>query len=168
MGRTLGPDDTMITNEEGTVSDRTAPAEPLFSLRTFIDTADRLGELRLGDDLDDADVVRLLRGKPSRWAAAARDHPVRPVDTAPLLANQVAGADVDLLAFPVPRWHAHDGGRFIGTGCLALTGYPPDDFVAGRVTLQDRIHPDDRDIAHYPGKHPDIRVTCKRDRAFHL
>ena len=36
----------------------------------------------------------------------------------------------------------------VGTGCLALTGYPPDDFVAGRVTLQDRIHPDDRDIAH--------------------
>ena len=36
----------------------------------------------------------------------------------------------------------------VGTGCLALTGYPPDDFVAGRVTLQDRIHPDDRDIAN--------------------
>jgi 4-hydroxy-3-polyprenylbenzoate decarboxylase len=80
--------------------------------------------LRLGDDLDDAGVVAALRGKPSTWAARAADFPVEPVDVAPLLANEVPGERVNLLDFPVPRWHADDGGRYIGTGCFVVTSDP--------------------------------------------
>ena len=31
-----------------------------------------------------------------------------------------------------------------------------------------RLRRNDRDIAEHPGKYPDVRVACKRDRAFHL
>ncbi|GAA1322429.1 UbiD family decarboxylase, partial [Pseudonocardia xinjiangensis] len=110
--------------------------------------------LRLGDDLDDAALVDALRGKPSRWAAAAPDFPVEPVDTAPLLANEVPGDQVDLLEFPVPRWHEHDGGRFIGTGCFVVTSNPETGVHNGgcyRMEVQD----DGRGttIAAVPGKH---------------
>jgi 3-polyprenyl-4-hydroxybenzoate decarboxylase len=30
--------------------------------------------------------------------------------------NVYHGDDIDLLKFPVPRWHERDGGRYIGTG----------------------------------------------------
>ena len=115
----------------------------------------RLGHtLRLGADLDDAGVVAALRGKPSRWAAAAGDHPVRPVDDAPLLANEVPADRVNLLDFPVPRWHEHDGGRFVGTGCFVVTSDPETGKHNGgcyRMEVQD----DGRSttIAAVPGKH---------------
>jgi UbiD family decarboxylase len=195
---------------EVTVPDLATPAEPLFSLRRFIEDIDRVGELRrvtgadwdleigavaelsyrsrrpmallfdaipgyptgriltgstgsarrlgytlrFGDDLDDAGVVRRLRGMPSRWAAAARDFPVLPVDDAPLLANRVEAADVDLLAFPVPRWHEHDGGRFIGTGCLVVTSDPATGVTNGgcyRMEVADGGR--SATVAAVPGKH---------------
>jgi UbiD family decarboxylase len=118
-------------------------------------SARRLGHtLRLGDDLDDAGLVAALRGKPSVWAAAAADFPVEPVRDAPLLANEVPGDRVDLLAFPVPRWHDHDGGRFIGTGCFVVTSDPDTGKHNGgcyRMEVQD----DGRTttVAAVPGKH---------------
>ena len=113
----------------------------------------RLGRtLRLGDDLDDVGLVAALRGKPSRWAAAAPDFPVREVSDAPLLANETR--EVNLLDFPVPRWHDRDGGRFVGTGCLVLTSDPDTGLHNGgcyRMEVQD----DGRSvtISAVPGKH---------------
>jgi 3-polyprenyl-4-hydroxybenzoate decarboxylase len=83
-----------------------------------------MSELRLGDGHTGESLIAALRGKPGAWAAAARDFPVLPVEDAPLLANEVPGDRVNLLDFPVPRWHEHDGGRFIGTGCLVVTSDP--------------------------------------------
>jgi UbiD family decarboxylase len=118
-------------------------------------SARRLGRtLRLGDDLDDAGVVDALRNQPSRWAAAAKDHPVEGVATAPFLQNVVEKDDVDLLAFPVPRWHADDGGRFIGTGCLVVTSDPETGVHNGgcyRMQVQDEGR--STTIAAVPGKH---------------
>jgi len=117
-------------------------------------SARRLGlTLRLGADHTDESLVEALRGKPSAWAAAAPDYPVLPVTDAPLLANQVTG-DINLLDFPVPRWHEHDGGRFIGTGCLVVTSDPETGVHNGgcyRMEVQD----DGRSvtIAAVPGKH---------------
>ncbi|WP_245607035.1 UbiD family decarboxylase [Pseudonocardia spinosispora] len=118
-------------------------------------SARRLGRtLRLGHDLDDAGVVEALRGRPSRWAAAASDFPVEIVDDAPLLANELTGDDIDLLAFPVPRWHAADGGRFIGTGCFVVTSNPDTGVHNGgcyRMEVQDEGR--SATIAAVPGKH---------------
>ncbi|MEJ3744416.1 UbiD family decarboxylase [Actinomycetes bacterium KLBMP 9797] len=118
-------------------------------------SARRLGHaLRLGADLDDAALVEALRGKPTEWAAGAARYPVRPVDDAPLLANEVPGDQVDLLAFPVPRWHAHDGGRYIGTGCFVVTSDPETGVHNGgcyRMEVQDEGR--SATIAAVPGKH---------------
>ncbi|HVV22949.1 MAG TPA: UbiD family decarboxylase [Pseudonocardiaceae bacterium] len=115
----------------------------------------RLGHtLRLGDDLDDAGVVAALRGKPSQWAAAAPDHPILPVTDAPLLANEVPGDRVNLLDFPVPRWHEHDGGREVGTGCFVVTSDPETGRHNGgcyRMEVQDEGR--SATIAAVPGKH---------------
>ena len=120
----------------------------------------RLGRtLRLGDDLDDVGVVDALRGKPSRWTAAARQFPVLPVEDAPLLANEVPGDKVDLLTFPVPRWHEHDGGRFIGTGCFVVTS-DPETGVHNGGCYRMEVTDEGRSVtlAVVPGKHGDQNI----------
>jgi UbiD family decarboxylase len=118
-------------------------------------SARRLGHLlNLGDEHTDATLVDALRGKPGQWSAAARDYPIRPVEDAPLLANEVPGDKVDLLSFPVPRWHSDDGGRFIGTGCLVVTSDPETGEHNGgcyRMEVQDNGR--SVTIAAVPGKH---------------
>lgn len=118
-------------------------------------SARRLGlTLGLGDDLDDAAVVAALRGKPSVWAATARDHPTETVTSSPLLDNVIEGRDVNLFDLPVPRWHAEDGGRFIGTGCLVITCDPETKDINGGCYRMEVVE-DGRSatIAAVPGKH---------------
>jgi UbiD family decarboxylase len=118
-------------------------------------SARRLGHtLNLGDEHTDATLVEALRGQPSRWSAAARNYPIAVVGDAPLLANEVPGDKVDLLSFPVPRWHGEDGGRFIGTGCLVVTSDPDTGVHNGgcyRMEVQDNGR--SATIAAVPGKH---------------
>lgn len=122
--------------------------------------AARLGRiLRLGEGLDDARLTAALRGKPGVWAATAADYPVREVDEAPLMENVVEGDDVNLLSFPVPRWHDGDGGRFIGTGCFVITSDPETGVHNGgcyRMQVQD----DGRatTIAAVAGKHGALNI----------
>jgi UbiD family decarboxylase len=97
-----------------------------------VSSARRLGlTLRLGTDLDDDALVQALRGKPNGWAQAAADHAPREVDDAPVRENVVEGPDVNLLDFPAPLWHEHDGGRYIGTGCIVFTNDPDTGQVNG-------------------------------------
>ncbi|HVA09994.1 MAG TPA: UbiD family decarboxylase, partial [Acidimicrobiales bacterium] len=87
-----------------------------------VSNARRLGlTLSLGDDLDDEGLVASLRGRPSAWQEGARNFPPHQVDTAPVFQNGGSGKDVDLLKFPVPRWHEADGGRYLGTGGVTVT-----------------------------------------------
>jgi UbiD family decarboxylase len=126
----------------------------------------RLGRtLRLGDDLDDRALVAALRGRPSTWEADAARFTARPVDRAPFLANHATGDDIDLLRFPVPRWHAQDGGRFIGTGCFVVTSDPETGSVNGgcyRMQVQDGGR--STTIAAVPGKHGAINIQKWFDR----
>ena len=46
------------------------------------------------------------------------------VSRGPVLENVERGDAVDLLRFPAPRWHKHDGGRYIGTGDLVIQRDP--------------------------------------------
>ena len=120
----------------------------------------RLGRtLRLGEDLDDKGLVAALRGKPSQWEAAAAHSLTRVVDDAPLLANQATGDDVDLLRFPVPRWHSRDGGRFVGTGCFVVTSDPDTGAVNGGCYRM-QVQEDGRTttIAAVPGKHGALNI----------
>ncbi|MGH3662424.1 MAG: UbiD family decarboxylase [Micromonosporaceae bacterium] len=115
----------------------------------------RLGlTLRAGADCDDSELVRRLRGRPSQWLAQAERFPPRTVTEAPVLRNRVAGPDVDLLSFPTPRWHAADGGRYIGTGCAVFTSDPDTGAVnAGAYRMEVVDDGATATVNAVPGKH---------------
>jgi UbiD family decarboxylase len=61
----------------------------------------------------------------------------------PILQNVREGADVNLNQFPTPRWHEHDGGRYIGTADMVITRDPDAGWVnfgTYRVMIQDERH----------------------------
>ena len=89
------------------------------------------------------------------WRRKVRNfQPVEPeyVKDAPIFENRVEKG-IDLEAFPIPRWHELDGGRYIGTDDLVITQDPEEGWVnAGtyRVMLQG---PDAVALYISPGKH---------------
>ena len=81
--------------------------------------------------------------------------PLKPLDVAhgPVTENVESGDKIDLLKFPTPRWHEHDGGRYIGTGCLVIMEDPDEKWTnvgTYRVCIHDR---DTLGIWISPGKH---------------
>ncbi len=69
--------------------------------------------------------------------------PIPPVvvKDGPALENVLEGDKIDVLAFPAPKWHADDGGRYIGTECLVIVKDPDSDWVnlgTYRVMVHDR------------------------------
>jgi UbiD family decarboxylase len=114
----------------------------------------RLGTcLRFSTDLTDQELVQALRGRPLYWETNARRFPPRVVPDGPVNENVLEGAAVDLSRFPVPLWHEHDGGRYIGTGCSIITCDPDTgetNVGAYRCMLQDERS---LTIQIIPGKH---------------
>jgi 4-hydroxy-3-polyprenylbenzoate decarboxylase len=83
------------------------------------------------------DLVRFWR----RYMKEAKTIPPRTVPTGAVLENVSEGSDVDLLKIPTPRWHEHDGGYFIGTGCMVIMKDPETGWInygAYRVQVHDR------------------------------
>jgi 4-hydroxy-3-polyprenylbenzoate decarboxylase len=81
--------------------------------------------------------------------------PIEPkiVKDSPLFENVQKGGAVDLLKFPVPRWHELDGGRYIGTDDLVVTRDPEEGWVnvgTYRVMIHGRDH---MGLHMSPGKH---------------
>ena len=75
------------------------------------------------------------------------------VATAPFFENAQKGKDIDVLKFPVPRWHELDGGRYIGTDDLVITRDPEEGWV-NVGTYRIMVHGPDRLALHMsPGKH---------------
>jgi UbiD family decarboxylase len=100
-----------------------------------------------------------------QWRHRVKEiRPVEPesVQTGSLFENSVTGADIDLLGFPVPRWHELDGGRYIGTDDLVVTRDPDDGWInvgVYRVMVYDK----ERIGLHMsPGKHGRVH----RDKYF--
>ncbi|MGE5818506.1 MAG: UbiD family decarboxylase [Deltaproteobacteria bacterium] len=100
------------------------------------------------------------------WRQKVRNfQPVEPqyVNAAPIFENSIE-KNINLEAFPIPRWHELDGGRYIGTDDLVITRDPEEGWVnAGtyRVMLQARDA-----VALYisPGKHGRIHRQKYFDR----
>ncbi len=71
--------------------------------------------------LDDRGLVMALRAR----LAGLRGRPIASgrlvADSSPVFQNALGGADVDLLRFPAPLWHEHDGGRYLGTADAVIT-----------------------------------------------
>lgn len=81
--------------------------------------------LGLPEGTGDSAMVRHLR------EAFRNPVPPRIVETGPVKQNIIAGADIDLREFPVPKWHGEDGGRYIDTFCGVIT----QDTVTGRDNI---------------------------------
>ena len=66
--------------------------------------------------------------------AAAKMQRIKPippaeVSTGKVMENVMTGSQMDLFRFPVPRFHAMDGGRYIGTGDALINQDPESGFV---------------------------------------
>ncbi len=67
--------------------------------------------------------------------------PPVPVKTGPLLENVQKDNDVNLLKFPVPFYHEHDGGRYMGTADMVIMRDPKGNWVnmgTYRIQLHDK------------------------------
>ncbi|MFW6003644.1 MAG: UbiD family decarboxylase [Halanaeroarchaeum sp.] len=76
----------------------------------------------------------------------------RTVEEGPVTETILEGDDVNLLDFPVPKWHADDGGRYIGTADVVITRNAETGALnAGTYRVQ--VHgPDEATVYISPGK----------------
>ncbi len=60
---------------------------------------------------------------------------IKPIEvkTGPVMANVRTGKDVNLLEFPIPKWHEKDGGRYMATGHVVVTKDPDSGWINGGV-----------------------------------
>src|SRR5437870_3452412 len=101
----------------------------------------RIGlSLGMEPDLPKLDVLRLASNRMNR----AQANPLTPVEVAsgPVMQNVFKGGDIDMLKFPVPMFHASDGGRYIGTGD-ALINRDPDSGFINMGTYRQEVHSHD-------------------------
>ena len=102
------------------------------------------------------EVVRLLARKMKSAKAIAPEE----MKTSPLMENILQGDAIDLFKFPAPRFHAGDGGRYIGTGNCLINADPESGFInAGTYRMQ--LH--ERDLMGLwmsPGQHG--RMICAK------
>jgi UbiD family decarboxylase len=99
------------------------------------------------------DLVRAWREKVKHGI-----NPIPPitVKTGPVMENVHTGEEIDLYEFPVPKWHEHDGGRYIGTGHVVITRDPDEGWVnlgTYRVQVHDKST---ATIYMSPGRHAGI------------
>lgn len=106
------------------------------------------------------DITR--EGFVSAWRKRLSDPPAIPpktVSSGPVLENSFEGDAIDLWKFPVPFWHARDGGRYIGTGHVIITRDPEDGWVNMGTYRTQVLDRDRLAIWMSPGKHGRIHRT---------
>jgi len=76
-----------------------------------------------------------------KYMKEAKTIPPETVASGALLDNIKTGDDIDLFKIPVPRWHEHDGGYYIGTGDMVIMRHPDTGWInygAYRVQVHDK------------------------------
>ncbi len=80
---------------------------------------------------------------------------IKPVEvkTGPVMTNVRIDNDVNLLEFPIPKYHEKDGGRYMGTGHIVVTRDPDSGWINAGV--QRCMVQDEKTLSIYfaPGKH---------------
>lgn len=97
--------------------------------------------LDLPVDLSKLELLRLAAAKMT--AAQERPLPPREVSDGPVMQNVCEGDAIDLWKFPVPLYHASDGGRYIGTGDSLINRDPESGYV-NMGTYRQQVH--DRNV----------------------
>lgn len=96
--------------------------------------------MALGLPLTELEPVALVRNWRQRRRGLSMIPP-RVVDSGPVQEHVLSGSEIDLCAFPSPRFHERDGGRYLGTGHCVITRDPESGWVnlgTYRVMLVDR------------------------------
>jgi len=109
--------------------------------------------LDLPDNLGAMDFIKAWREK----SKTLKMIPPRTVKTGPVMENVCSGKEINMLQFPTPKWHEHDGGRYLGTGSIDITRDPDEGWV-NLGTYRVMIHNEDT-LGFYisPGKHGRIQ-----------
>lgn len=81
--------------------------------------------LGLSPDLPKLEILKAWREK----IRSLKPFPPAYVATGPVTENVLEGNRVDLEIFPTPKWHEHDGGRYIGTGDMVITKDPDSGWI---------------------------------------
>ncbi|MDP6174929.1 MAG: UbiD family decarboxylase, partial [Rhodospirillales bacterium] len=111
----------------------------------------------------DASEMELIHWWRDYMKAAPSFAPVE-VNGGPLVENVSEGTDVDITTIPTPKWHEHDGGPFIGTGCIVVMKDPDSDWINyGTYRIQSH-DPTTASIMISPGKHGRIIMEKYHDR----
>src|SRR5581483_8010992 len=109
-------------------------------------------------DRSKLELTRLM----ARRVSQAQQHPLPPteVPTGPVMENSFTGEQIDVLRLPVPRFHARDGGRYIGTGDCMINRDPESGFLnVGTYRMQ--VHEGNvLGLWTSPGQHG--RQICQR------
>ena len=97
--------------------------------------------------------VELSEGFRTNFMGPMTRIPPKYVNDGPIFENVMSGDDVDVTRFPAPKWHAHDGGRYIGTGSFNVIRDPDEGWI-NCGTYRVMIH-DAKTAGFYisPGKH---------------
>lgn len=116
----------------------------------LVSSVDRLAlTLGMKAGLGDMDFIHSWRQQVKKIAPL----PAESVTSSALFDNVKKGRDVNVLEFPVPRWHELDGGRYIGTDDLVVTRDPEEGWV-NVGTYRIMVQGSDRLALHMsPGKH---------------
>lgn len=104
------------------------------------------------EDLSDFDAVMYWKDKTEKYKPIL---PIR-VKSGPVMENILTGNKIDVLRFPIPKWHEKDGGRYIGTGVTTIT-MDPDEGWVNLGTYRVQVH--DKDTLGFyvsPGQHAAI------------
>lgn len=118
------------------------------------DTYDGLAtSMYLPTGLSASQLVDIFVKKQVEWESKLEEFPRREVETGSVMENRLKGKDIDLLKFPVPKWHELDGGRYIGTADCIITKDPDTGEInlgTYRVMVQDK-----KTVSLFilPGKH---------------
>ena len=102
-------------------------------------TSIRRINMTMGNPADGTEIELVRHWR--KYMKEAKTIPPVEVASGALLENVKTGDDIDLFKIPVPRWHEHDGGYYIGTGDMVIMRDPDTGWInygAYRVQAHDK------------------------------
>ena len=101
------------------------------------------------------------------WRDYMKDAPAIPptvVNGGAVMETYAEGADVDIGRIPTPKWHEHDGGHFIGTGCMVVMRDPDSGWINYGAYRVQAHGPDVASVMTSKGKHGNLIMRRYHER----
>jgi UbiD family decarboxylase len=104
-------------------------------------------------DLEGLELIRFMKEKMHAWNDHLQEYSPRQIESGAVFETIDKGGQVNLLKFPSPLWHEEDGGRYIGTGSVAIMRDPDSGWI-NLGTYRVMVHDEKRaGIFIAPGHH---------------